>query len=78
MLEKINLLVVAYAFPPYKFSPGGMIRVVKFLKYIGRHRPGWAVDIVTAGYCGREGNMLRRGEYLLKDVPLHMRVSRVD
>jgi glycosyltransferase involved in cell wall biosynthesis len=78
MLKSVRLLVVTYAFPPYKFSPGGMIRVVKFLKYIGRHRPGWAVDVVTAGYCGREGNMQRRGEYLLKDVPPHMRVFRID
>lgn len=78
MYKPIRLLVLSYAFPPYKVSPGGMIRMVKFLKYIGRHRPDWVVDILTAGYGGREEKMVKRGNYLLNDVPRHMRVFRID
>ena len=78
MPKTFRLLVIAYAFPPYMFSPGGMIRVVKFLKYLERDRPDWTIDVLTAGFCGREKTMSRRAEYLLNDIPPNVNVFRID
>lgn len=77
-MTKRRLLMVSHTFPPYQESPGGSIRFVKFLKYIGRHRPNWQIDVLTAGFCGAERLLPKTGRYLLDEVPATTRVFRID
>lgn len=68
------LLVIAYIFPPF-FSPGGSIRVVKFLKYLPAL--GWRPVVLTVD-DRREYEHLRRvgSEELLRDLPPEVDICR--
>ena len=78
MGDQMRILMAAYPFPPYMWAPGASIRLVKFLKYMARHRPELAIDVVTAGYGEGEGDLPHMADDLLGEIPDTVRVIRIN
>lgn len=69
-----TLLVIAYIFPPF-FSPGGSIRVIKFLKYLPAL--GWQPVVLTVDDRCEYEHLRRVGsEELLRDLPSEVDICR--